>query len=157
MESEIHSDDVRLGAQLHTLISRLSRWSNRHAGARLALSQARLLSLIEAHQPTHISTLAWADNCSQPGMTLQVQRLERDKLINRQADPDDARAVLISITPHGYHLLDETRRARARVIAHAIAKLDEDSRAGLHESLRNLTHLLNTAADEYTPSQTSRD
>lgn len=147
MEVEIQLDDVALGMELHTLIARLNRWSNRNAHVRLPSTQARLLALIEAHQAAHISELARADNCSQPGMSTQVRRLESQNLARRDPDPADGRAVRISLTEHGRALLDETRRVRAGAVAPVIATLDVNRRAELRGALETLTHLLNTADD----------
>lgn len=148
MTIEIQPEDVTLGRELNAAIARLNGWSNQNTDTRLALHRARLLSLIESRQPAHISDLARADNCSQPGMTVQIQRLEADHLTRRDPDPDDARATRITLTEHGRRLLDETRRARAETMASIIARLDEDSRAGLHSALRQLEHLLTIAADD---------
>ena len=76
----------------------------------LPFAQARLLSTIEDQGAARISDLAALDHCSQPTMTTQVRRLEDAGLVSRTVDPDDARAVLISITAEGVDTLRQVRR-----------------------------------------------
>ena len=75
----------------------------------LGYAQARLLSTIEDQGAARISDLAALDHCSQPTMTTQVRRLEDAGLVSRTVDPDDARAVLIRITPKGVDTLRHVR------------------------------------------------
>lgn len=146
---------IALGEELLQLIGRLNRWSSHHADTRLPLQQARLLSWIEERGAARISNLARADNCTQPGMTVQVQRLEADGLVQRNPDPNDARAVLISLTEPGRKLLYEVRRARAQAVAPVIAQLDDSAREQLQGALSSLSHLLKIAADQPIAAPTS--
>lgn len=146
MQGESTAADIALGNELLQLISRLNRWSSSNSDTRLPLPQVRLLSLIDQQGEAHISALARADNCTQPGMTLQIQRLQELQLVQRQPDPGDARAVLISLSLHGRDLLASVRDARARAVAPAIGQLDASARTDLQAALASLNHLLNTAA-----------
>lgn len=152
MPPATHSADVDLGNELLSLISRLNRWATGKSDSRLPLAQMRLLSLIDERGQAHVSALARADNCTQPGMTLQLQRLEELQLIQRQADPADARAVLISLSGHGQTLLACVRAARARAVAPAIGRLDDAERKALQAAIDSLSHLLASAASA-TPTQ----
>src|SRR5690625_177418 len=138
---------VTLGEELLGLIGRLNRWSSHHADTRLPLQQARLLSWIEEKGAARISELARADNCTQPAMTIQVKRLEAAGLVQRAHDPDDARAVLISLSAAGRGLLSEVRCARAQAVAPVITRLDDDARQQLRSALDSLSHLLTIAAE----------
>lgn len=145
--------DVAMGNDLLLLIARLNRWSNQNADMRLPLPQARLLSWIDERNAARISDLARAENCTQPGMTQQVKRLESSGLVQRAQDPDDARAVLISLTDKGRGLLYEIRRARAQAVAPIIAQIDGASRHDLQNALACLSELLNIAAEGISASQ----
>ena len=90
-----------LGADLLAVVARLNRLASQRARIPLPFAQARLLSTIEDQGAARISDLAALDHCSQPTMTMQVRRLEDAGLVSRTVDPDDARAVLIRITPKG--------------------------------------------------------
>ena len=88
-----------LGADLLAVVARLNRLASQRARIPLPFAQGRLLSTIEDQGAARISDLAALDHCSQPTMTMQVRRLEDAGLVSRTVYPDDARAVLIRITP----------------------------------------------------------
>lgn len=136
---------VQLGGDLLQLIARFNRWTTQHADMRLPLAQARLLSLIEERGAARISELALAENCTQPGMTQQVQRLEAAAWVQRAPDPRDARAVLISLTEAGRELLQAVRRARAEAVAPIIEQLGDDARHDLQTALSSLSQLIDIA------------
>ena len=94
-----------LGADLLAVVARINRLANQRVRMPVPFAQARLLSTIEDQGEARISDLATLDNCSQPTMTTQVRRLEDAGLVTRTADPGDARAVLIRITPAGVDAL----------------------------------------------------
>ena len=87
------------------MVARLNRLATQRVRLPLPCAQARLLSTIEDQGAARISDLAALDHCSQPTMTTQVRRLEDAGLVSRTVDPDDARAVLIRITPKGVAML----------------------------------------------------
>lgn len=73
----------------------------------LTPAQGRLLSQLE--RPSRMGDVAHERLCDPSSLTTMVQRLERDGLVVRVVDPDDARARLITLTPKG-------RRIRERYI-----------------------------------------
>ena len=75
-------------------------------------------------------------------MTTQVRRLEEAGLVARAADPDDARAVRIAITPAGSQMLARVRADRAAVIEPRIAALAERDRRALQSALGALHRLV---------------
>src|SRR5919204_1032838 len=93
--------ETSLGVELLGVVARLNRLATQRTRLPLPWAQARLLSTIEDQGAARISELAALDHCSQPTMTMQVRRLEDAGLVTRTADPADARAVLIAITPAG--------------------------------------------------------
>ena len=106
--------------------ARLSRWANRHADLDPPAAQARVLSLIEELGPARVTTLAAADDTSQPTMTTQVQRLEAEGWVTRATDPADGRASLVTLTAAGVEALAGVRRARARTLGPVIEGLGAD-------------------------------
>ena len=113
-----------LGADLLAVVARLNRLANQRARIPLPFAQARLLSTIEDQGATRISDLAALDHCAQPTMTTQVRRLEDAGLVSRTADPGDARAVLIRITPKGARTLTQVRADRGAAIDPYLQRLD---------------------------------
>lgn len=60
-----------------------------------------------AHTPKALSQAAEVE---QPTMTATIQRMERDGLVTRKANPDDGRSALIVLTQKGYdHIADMDR------------------------------------------------
>jgi DNA-binding MarR family transcriptional regulator len=112
----------------------------------LPYGQARLLSTVEDQGSARISDLAALDHCSQPTMTTQVRRLEDAGLVSRTVDPEDARAVLIRITPKGVDTLRQVRIDRAAAIDPYLERLDPEDRETLRDAVRVLRRLLEDAA-----------
>ncbi len=62
-------------------------------------------------------------------------------------DPADARATLVSLTPHGDVALHQVRVARAKVLDPTLARLGGDGLARTRAAIDVLTELLNLTAD----------
>jgi DNA-binding MarR family transcriptional regulator len=145
-----------LGNDLLRAVARLNRWASRHATLDVPMAQARLLGVLEELGPARVSVLAAADNCSQPTMTAQVQRLEAEGWAHRVPDPDDARATLVSLTPQGSAALRRAREARVAVLSPALKRLDEAGVERLRTAVLVLDRLLDPAAVA-TPSPTRKE
>ena len=83
-------------------------------------------------------------------MTTQVRRLEDAGLVSRTADPGDARAVLIRITPRGVETLRQVRLDRGAAVDPYLERLDAADRQTLSEAVRVLRGLLAYAASPIT-------
>ena len=94
---------------------------------------------MESEGPQRITTLAEREAVSQPAITNLVQRLEAQELVSRAADPADARASLISITPHGSEVLHERRALLDESIGSTFERLCPDDRAAIVAALPALT------------------
>lgn len=70
-----------------------------------------------------------------PTATEQVARLERAGLLERRADPHDARAVVVRRTPAGDVAAEEANARRTDLMAAAIAALTDDELAALAAAL----------------------
>ncbi|MEZ0338611.1 MarR family winged helix-turn-helix transcriptional regulator [Mycobacterium sp. pV006] len=134
-----------LGADLLSVVARLNRLTNQRVRISLPFAQARLLSTIEDQGEARISDLAALDHCSQPTMTTQVRRLEDAGLVSRTPDPQDARAVLIRITPAGVTALQQARVDRGAVIDPHLERLDDDERACLARAVDVMRRLIDDA------------
>lgn len=134
--------------------ARLSRWASRRADLGLPWAQARVLALVDELGPARITTLAAADDTSQPTMTSQIQRLEADGHVVRSPDPADGRASLVELSPTGLAALTRARRARAAALEPLLAQSGIDPQhlrtavdllAGLAEAARHEDPLLAAA------------
>ena len=92
------------------------------------LSPPRLsaLSVVVDAGPIGIGALAAAEGVSAPTMSRLVDGLERDALVKRSSDPDDARGVLVRATVQGRRARTETRRQRIRTLAADLQRLSHD-------------------------------
>ncbi len=147
---------MTLNPELLLLASaRLSRWASRSSELGLPVAAARLLSLIEELQPVRVSTLAQADQTSQPTMTTHVQRLEQTGLVSRGPDPDDARATLVRLTDEGSAKLADVRRRRAAVLTPYLAQMSETDRRRLAAAQAALVDLLDRVEPAPAPRKTA--
>ncbi len=142
-----------LGADLLSVVARINRLANQRVRMPVPFAQARLLSTIEDRGEARISDLAALDHCSQPTMTTQVRRLEDAGLVARTADPNDARAVLIRITPAGVAALRQARADRGAAIDPYLERLDDADRACLTEAVGVLRRLIEDATSPRTTAR----
>jgi DNA-binding MarR family transcriptional regulator len=147
----VMTEAPELGNDLLRLAARLTRWATRNASLEVPSAQARLLALLDELGPARVSVLADADHCSQPTMTTQLQRVEAEGWAQRVADPGDARASLISLTPKGRTALDQARKARLVALAPAFVDLDDVALQRLRVAVEVLEELLDRAASTTTP------
>jgi len=89
-----------------------------------------------------LSELAQADHCSQPTATTTVQRLEQRGWVRRAADPDDSRAVRITVTDAGRAELETNRRTAGEQLAVRMARLGPEQRVALAAGVRALHDLI---------------
>ena len=146
------TDAEQLGSDLLSVVARLNRLATQRAGLEVPYAQVRLLAQVEEQGPARISTLAAADHCSQPTMTTQVQRLETEGWVTREADPADARAVLVTITDAGTEALRQARARRADVVAPHVAALSHGERDTLADAVEIIRRLLAEAGPTHTPT-----
>jgi DNA-binding MarR family transcriptional regulator len=130
-----------LADELDARISALWRTLGRPAPGELSRTAASVLATLRDAGPQRITALADAEAVAQPSMTTLVGRLERDGLVERSADPADARAVLVTATARGRERLDARRRARTARLQERLQALGPDERAALTAALSVLDKL----------------
>ncbi|WP_349901974.1 MarR family winged helix-turn-helix transcriptional regulator [Parafrigoribacterium humi] len=123
--------DAELATRLTLALGRLNR---RLVAGGQGLSHGVLsaLSSIVRFGPLRLSDLAQRERIGAPATSRIVARLEADKLVSRDDDPDDGRAVVIAATQAGRELVHRSRTARTEVIAELLQSLD----AGQLDTLR---------------------
>ena len=102
----------------------------------LSATAAYALNRVCREGPIRLTVLAAKEGVSQPSMTQLIQRLERQGLVTRLADPDDGRATLVGITANGQRLLDDRKRRRRERLAALFATLTAEERNALWLSAR---------------------
>jgi DNA-binding MarR family transcriptional regulator len=73
------------------------------------------------------------------GTTKRLDKLEQAGLVRREADPNDRRGTLITLTDAGRELIDSVTAAHLANEAQLIAALDAGEQATLADLLRKLT------------------
>ncbi len=96
------------------LISHAARALARRADAKLrdigiSTSQFSVLAALKDGAPLTQKELAQLANVEQPSMAQLLARMERDGLIRREADPNDGRSSLISLTDNATSLFSPVR------------------------------------------------
>ena len=112
---------LEVADRLHSAAIHLLRRA-RVRDAELGLSGPRLsaLSVVVFAGPLAVSELAAAEQVRSPTMTRLVDGLQREGLVTREPNPEDARSVLVRATPTGRLVLS---RGRARRVEDLVARL----------------------------------
>jgi DNA-binding MarR family transcriptional regulator len=97
----------------------------------ISLTAAGTLSRLHRSGPARLTSLAADEGVTQPSMTQLVQRMERQGLITRVADPGDGRVVLVAITEAGRELVRQRRRARIEHLSALLSQLAPADEAAL--------------------------
>lgn len=135
-----------LSEQLELSVTRLAHVLIRGADAGLSRTAASVLHRLATAGSQRVTELAVYESIAQPSATTLVGRLESQGLVTRTPDPDDGRAVRVSITPAGEKLLAERRAARAEALDARLAVLDAGERALLAEAVPLLARLAEVPA-----------
>jgi DNA-binding MarR family transcriptional regulator len=127
--SQVPPRDVTTGSIAAALLG-MSRAMNqakshemltKRAGVDLDRSGAALLySLYSEGENVRLTELAERLGVDAPGVTRKVQQLERAGLLTRAADPDDARAMRLSLTAAGRRSIDRLLQVREAWIEGAL-------------------------------------
>jgi len=113
---------LTLADQLHHQLEHVTR--------RIGLTAPQAKLLVHLDEPCRMSDLAGQQSCDPSSITSLVDRLERDGLVKRVADPDDGRVRLVTLTAAG-------RRMRQRFLDEVstmpdpFASLTADQRSAL--------------------------
>jgi DNA-binding MarR family transcriptional regulator len=128
--------------------SALSRLFLRHTTIEISRTEANVMQAL-AERPRRIGDLAAREAVTQPAITLLVNRLQRRGWVERAADPDDGRAVLVKLTRRGDEVFGQLR-AEYRALLHeemaTLADEDVETLVEAVEILDRLMHRLNDRA-----------
>lgn len=140
----MEEDLNKLGEDLVSTSARIVRWV-RTDGLTLSLASARILARLFDSGPSRISDLATRERSSQPTITNHVKRLEAAGLVERSADPSDARAWMIKLTDQGNQQLATMRTALGANVQPHLATLPQRDLKALRQGLDVMRRLM--AAD----------
>ena len=137
------TDDV--GARLQQAFWLLLRWGSRASvraqflsgelGRSLTPTDVWIVEVLAERGPMRLTALAAWQGVDKSTVTPQVRRLERAGLVVRTADPQDGRAVLLSLSDDGQGVRDRFRRAGAAVLEDRLSSWGEEDRRVLADLL----------------------
>ena len=110
-------------ATLYRDLTRISRTLRAIASGSLTAGTASALWTIIQSSPIRLCELAERESVSAPTMSRIVASLEQSGFIERQIDPNDARARLFSATTEGIELITNAQTVKAKVLTEALAGL----------------------------------
>jgi DNA-binding MarR family transcriptional regulator len=125
---EVEAVAERLHSAALHLLRRLRTEDESHGVSPPRLSA---LSVVVAIGPIGIGALAAAEGVSAPTMSRLVDGLQRDGLVARAPDPEDARGVLVRPTAKGRRALGEGRARRIRTLSAGLQQLSADDLAAV--------------------------
>ena len=108
----------------------------------LSVTALSTLSRLEARGESRVGDLANGESVTQPAMTQLLSRLQEQGFIERHADPDDGRVVLVSLTAAGRRLISNRRAVRAQALADRLALLRPEELTALAAALPTLQRLV---------------
>lgn len=138
MDTESGVIDV---TRLRVAIARLSRRLRRHELAGLTPTQLAALSTVERSGPLRLGDLAAAEGIAPSTLTRLVAVLEELGYVQRCADPKDARASTLAITPKGHQTLERLRAEGTALLTQSLMLLTTEQRAALATALPVLEQL----------------
>lgn len=104
--------------------------------------QLSILRVISRLSPVTTGSLADAAGFSRATLTGILDRLERQKLINRTRDPGDRRSVIVSITAAGQKILARAPSLLQKHFSSELAQMPPPERAQLLKTLQCVARLM---------------
>lgn len=141
-------DEVEQAARLRVAIARLARQLRQRTMGGLTPSQLSCLMSVERLEPVRLAELAAFEAVAPPTLTRIVAALVDVGMVERQADPDDARAALITTTAAGRAALQLVREERTAFLSDRLSTLADDDRARLPHLVELLEHLAEAPTSE---------
>ncbi|WP_426322092.1 MarR family winged helix-turn-helix transcriptional regulator [Microbacterium sp. E-13] len=127
-----HHDLSPAASRLRIATFRLARrMRTQRAVDSMSDGQFAVLAALKVHGPHTLGDLAERERVSAPSMNRTVNCLQDSGYIVRGADENDGRKVVISLTPEGEAVVEETARRRDAWVEASLAELTPAERATL--------------------------
>jgi DNA-binding MarR family transcriptional regulator len=115
------------------------------ASSRLTVPQLQLLEILSHDEGVRIGTLAERLDMSQSSVSGIVDRLERQKLVERRSDPNDRRTTCVYMTePVRAYVAETVPRHRVAPIVAALGRATPAQKRRVLEGLELLLRLLSS-------------
>ncbi|ROP65475.1 MarR family winged helix-turn-helix transcriptional regulator [Curtobacterium sp. PhB115] len=134
------TDRTEVAARLAAAVGRINRRA-RTDSATLGYGIVSALATIQREGPLRPGDLSRIEVVTKPTMTRILTELEQRGFIEREADPRDGRAFMVTATPAGIEAVERARTTRTGIVAELIAELGEsdvDAIAGALDALERV-------------------
>lgn len=111
-------------------------------------AQWRTLGLLRDRGALRIGELARLSRVTQPGMTRLIGTMTEAGLVERTADADDSRAVLVAATERGMEAYDAWRLQLVDALLPRFESLTEDEWSAIRTAARLLSERIDAPAAE---------
>lgn len=107
----------------------------------LPMAQVEMLQSLTESSPARVNDLAERLHLAQSTVSGLVGQMMSAGLVDREVDPADRRAAVVTVTPAGTARLAEWEEANVRRIGGALASLDSSDREAIAAALPGLRRL----------------
>ncbi|MEA2027282.1 MAG: MarR family transcriptional regulator [Chloroflexota bacterium] len=142
--AHVDSSTPRLGELMHQLRGLAGPSPEDLVGIELPRHQLRALFIVVKHGPLTVSHLAEATEASLASASSLAERLVRSGHLQREADPDDRRKVLLVATPQGREVAEQLESRFRQRFERLVEAMSPEGRSALETGLTDLI----CAADE---------
>ena len=115
---------------------------------RFNFSTLSVLHTLARNGPLRLTDLLATEQLKQPALTSLVTKLEQDGLLQRRPDPNDGRAMLLSLTRAGRQVVRSRHAERVTKLSRLVDRLTPGERDVLASSIDVLNRLTEIAAEE---------
>jgi DNA-binding MarR family transcriptional regulator len=129
-------------AVLQLMMALGRRFRQRQAGDLVDPAQAGLLYALKCHGAMRLGDLADSMKLDASTVSRHVQQLSDRGFLQRDPDPEDARARIIDISPEGLIALKATSDQRKAFVVEALSGWSDRDRSSLRNHLIRLTTAL---------------
>ena len=140
--------EAESAADLVLACGRLQRLAKRRAGIPPSSVTWRVLHTLEVMGSISTGTLSRVEGTRPTTTTDIVERLERDGLVTRRRDPDDARSRLIEITDEGRDYCRRCELSVGESVVPALKELTDEERSVLIQALPALRRAVQVLSDD---------
>lgn len=104
----------------------------------LGITDFAILEVLHSKGPLPVNTLGQKVMLTSGSISLGIDRLEKDGLLERRPAPDDKRVKTVHLTPKGRELIERALVDHQAAMERAVSILGSDQRATLVDLLRRL-------------------
>lgn len=147
-------EQLELSRQLRPLLTRIYQMVRRRSpGWDVTAAQSSVLTTLMDRGKLRMGELAALEGVKMPTATSVVAGLVRIGLVERQADPNDRRRVLVDLTSDGRSQIAALAAERDREFARLLADLGPEDRTLLAAAAPAMSRLLAVEAANALPAE----